>query len=773
MKKIYKSVISMILVCTLILFDSNGILNIYASSYDHIESKKEVQNNQDLENDDIYEELDNEENEVQENIIEEDLLQEGEINENLLEGNNEILGLPEEESDLYVKNIEIESSNGLAMELSFDIKAYKYDIYVNDQLYMSDFVYGSNVENYMDEEKKVNLVFLYELDTPQTTYNVKIIPYNTNDEAGAEANYSYTTLKTTISDFAAVVYDENNYQGYGLKAVLLNWNYQNAYSAVQYEIYRSNSKDGEYVLVDKCKNTGTYLDESAIGNETYYYKIRAIYEETPYAQEWTSEYTNVVFVDNKTHTDISIDTDNGKGIKISLSSNMAISGYEIYRSTKKNSGFTKIAVTAYTNYTDASIEIGKTYYYKARSYFYNRKDKKNYYGVYSDVVGMQYNIGKLNATGTRTGTNSYKITWNKVDSATGYYIFCKSKLTGNVNKKIFSTTSANSYTVNDLDDTIKYTFSVRAYKKVNGVLDCYTSSDLIADFNKLETPTVKIVKRTTTLDETTSKITIQTGIRWSKIYNATGYKLIGVYKENNIEKEKEIKNFSADTFEYLCRDIKGITDNYVGYRYYLEVYNETEKIRTYLFDETYSCGNIKSCSAEVFENYVQLKWEPSSCAEYYIVYRTAPNGVETSNVVNDTKFKDYDITPGVEYSYKIVGYNSEYHLSASNNFGPGNNSVTAMTFLGAPVISNITNTSKNTARIYFSKVNGSTSYEIYRKTGSGTYVKIATSYSNYYVDADVKKGTKYNYRIKAVTKNGAGITVKSNPSAIVGITITK
>lgn len=65
-----------------------------------------------------------------------------------------------------------------------------------------------------------------------------------------------------------------------------------------------------------------------------------------------------------------------------------VGGYEIYRSTSADSGFTKIAVVPNGNgtYTDKRIRSGRTYYYKVRAY--KPMNGSYVYGDYSKVIAI-------------------------------------------------------------------------------------------------------------------------------------------------------------------------------------------------------------------------------------------------------------------------------------------------------------------------------------------------------------------------------------------------
>lgn len=74
-------------------------------------------------------------------------------------------------------------------------------------------------------------------------------------------------------------------------------------------------------------------------------------------------------------------------IKLTWNRNKKATGYIIYRSTKKNCGYKKIA-TIHSNkklyYYDSTVKKGKTYYYKIKTY--KESEGKISYSVNSNAV---------------------------------------------------------------------------------------------------------------------------------------------------------------------------------------------------------------------------------------------------------------------------------------------------------------------------------------------------------------------------------------------------
>ena len=82
---------------------------------------------------------------------------------------------------------------------------------------------------------------------------------------------------------------------------------------------------------------------------------------------------------------------NSKGKKAVLTwkKDTSVTGYEIYCSTKKSSGYkleTTITKNKTTSYTDKKLTKGRTYYYKVRAY--KKVNGKKIYGSYSGVKSV-------------------------------------------------------------------------------------------------------------------------------------------------------------------------------------------------------------------------------------------------------------------------------------------------------------------------------------------------------------------------------------------------
>lgn len=145
-------------------------------------------------------------------------------------------------------------------------------------------------------------------------------------------------------------------------------------------------------------------------------------------------------------------------------------GYRIYRSTSKTSGFTKIkSITSNSKvtYTNSGIACGTTYYYKVRAY--RLIDGIYYFGDYSPVVsGKAVPAAPGALSVAKASRTKVTISWNKVAGASGYRIYrSKSKTSGFSKIKTVTSGATVSYKKTTARK-VKYYYKVRAYTTVNG-----------------------------------------------------------------------------------------------------------------------------------------------------------------------------------------------------------------------------------------------------------------------------------------------------------------
>lgn len=157
-----------------------------------------------------------------------------------------------------------------------------------------------------------------------------------------------------------------------------------------YGIYRATSKNGKYTKIGTVSNksSNTYTDRGRISGKTYYYKIRAY--KTIDKDNLYGEYSNIFSGKTKYPSQVKNLKQNSlykTSIKLSWSKASYASGYRVYRATKKDGTYKRIAElsgSTKTKFTDKKVSSGKTYYYKLRAY--RKVGKSRDYGSYSEKL---------------------------------------------------------------------------------------------------------------------------------------------------------------------------------------------------------------------------------------------------------------------------------------------------------------------------------------------------------------------------------------------------
>lgn len=210
----------------------------------------------------------------------------------------------------------------------------------------------------------------------------------------------------------------------------------------------------------------------------------------------------------------------GAGDYRSCASAAGVEFYTYNKSTGKHTVFSKVSAKNYptvsTEYL-ANLMVGKTYYFSCRylSIVNGKKIYSDY--AYADKY-VQAPKQRPMATYEKTSDTSIKISWKKVEGATGYAVFqrvsSKWKTLGKTTKLYGN--------INNLDLTTKdYKFAVRPYVLVDGQYILGNAYDEILVIAKPGTVTAKV----------TSPAKGQIKLTWEKATDATGYDVY--YKLNN------------------------------------------------------------------------------------------------------------------------------------------------------------------------------------------------------------------------------------------------
>lgn len=170
----------------------------------------------------------------------------------------------------------------------------------------------------------------------------------------------------------------------GYNGIALTW--EAVPGACAYQIYRADSKNGNFKKVATLKNTNDtkWTDEKLRTGKKYYYKMKA---QVSAGKKSISKFSNTVFAKPVPAATGLVTFVSGKKITLRWNQVAGADGYEIFRSTKADGTFKMIKNVKKgkkTSYTDEKKKSKTTYYYKIRAYRIVKG--KKIYGAYSNTA---------------------------------------------------------------------------------------------------------------------------------------------------------------------------------------------------------------------------------------------------------------------------------------------------------------------------------------------------------------------------------------------------
>ncbi|SDB31052.1 GH25 family lysozyme [Eubacterium oxidoreducens] len=235
--------------------------------------------------------------------------------------------------------------------------------------------------------------------------------------------------------------------------VSLSW--KKVKSAKKYYVYRKVT-GGTFSNIATTTST-SYVDTTAKSGTTYIYKIK--YKTKSGTTGYGSKKT-ILYLKKPTITSV---TNKASNITVKWNASKGATKYYVYRKSAGGS-YSKIAtVKNATSYKDTTAKNGTTYTYKVKAVC----------GSYTSVTSSEkivrvsrVSIKKVSKIKSRT----YKVTWSKNSSATGYILqYAKNSSFKNSKKVTIKGASSLKYTLLKLTKKKTYYFRVRVYKKVDGV----------------------------------------------------------------------------------------------------------------------------------------------------------------------------------------------------------------------------------------------------------------------------------------------------------------
>ena len=501
-----------------------------------------------------------------------------------------------------------------------------------------------------------------------------------------------------------------------IASLTLKWNAVT--DATGYEIYRAGT-DGKYSKIKTVTST-SYVDTNVKNNTQYSYKIKA------YNAAGASAFSTAASL-KKTQISVSNLKADANGSKVQLSWTGGVTGaegYVIYRRTEGGS-YAEIGRTSGKTYSD-TISAGIKYYYAVAVYSGSRTEGK------CPEVGVMY-LAEPAVTGASNITSGVQVKWSKVTGATGYIVYHKGAGKGWARIADIKDGSTVNYTDTTAASGTTYTYTVRAYNK-----------DTMSDWNS----TKSLMRISDTTLTGASNITSGVQVKWSKVTGATGYIVYRKGAGKGWGRIADIK--SGSTVSYTDTTAASGTT----YTYTVRAYNGSTMGDWHSAKSLMRLSDTTVSGASNITYGVQVKWSRVTGATGYIVYRKGAGkgwgriaDIKSGSTVSYT---DTTAASGTTYTYTVRAYNGstmgDWHSTRS------------VKRLSDPKLTSAYKVSGG-INVRWTGVTGATGYIVYRKSGSGSWGRIADIKSGStvsYTDRTAKAGTTYTYTVRAYSGSTMG-----------------
>ncbi len=427
----------------------------------------------------------------------------------------------------------------------------------------------------------------YSLNLEKDTYYIKIDGYYSNyNQTGKYASTGNYSFKLSFTASGANVAEPNN-SITEAKAISFNTTYKgqiaindsndyykitvpsttkikiNITSYMKYYcivIYKSDGYQAwktDYNEYDSTTGKRSDVYEVTLDKGTYYVKINGYKYDSSYAS--TGNYTFSISDGKLGKTSSLVATPTYNSVKLTWKAVPDATGYRVYQYDYSKGSSDRLLDTTAKSYTRTGLKANTQYRFSVKAYKLV-DGKKVFSDVYTIVVTNTL-VGKTSKITPTVSTSSVKLTWNKVSGATGYKLF--QKVDGKW--KTISTTTATTYTFKNLNSGTRYSFAVKAYKKVDSKVtysNVYTS---IGTATKTATPSIKTITSTVKgkVNLTWTNVTGETGFQ---VYYSTskdsGYTRYGNFK-GNVTKATLSGFTSGKTYYFKIRTYKSSDSGYV------------------------------------------------------------------------------------------------------------------------------------------------------------------------------------------------------------------
>jgi len=485
--------------------------------------------------------------------------------------------------------------------------------------------------------------------------------------------------------------------------VKVSWN--KITGAKNYTVYRK-VPGGSWKAI-KSGVTGTsYTDKTAVEGNTYAYTVRAVCGQLQSSFKSSNAVTYLKIPTVKVANAAS-------GVMVTWNKIASADSYKVYR---KVSGGSWVAIKSGltgTSYTDTKAAAGKTYSYTVRAVKGSALS-----GFVSSSAIKRLTQPTVKAANATTGV---KVTWGKITGASSYTVY---RSTDNKSwtalKKGLTTTSYTDTTA----PTGTFYYTVRA---VSGSSASSYKGSSAVKFVKI--PTAKVasvhngIKITWSADKAADSFRV-----YRKV---SGGSWVGLKSGLKGTSYTDTTAKSGKTYYYTVKAVKGSL---------LSGYKSTAALKYFAAPAISAVQSVDSG--------IKITWNKVSGAEKYELYQSINGGAYTKlTTTTGTSYTSKATASPVDkiYSFKV--------RAVKGTTQSGYSAVKQTPYLPTPKVT--CEAVDDGIEVDWDMDMSAEKYQVYRKTTSGSWKKIATIAVSHYTDTTAVKGTTYYYTVKSLrTLNG-------------------
>ena len=416
----------------------------------------------------------------------------------------------------------------------------------------------------------------------------------------------------------------------------LTWNAVSG--ATSYRVFRSESRGSGYSLLGTTTAT-SYTNTGAAVGKTYYYRVKAV------NSVGTSGYSNIVSGKAKPAAPAapSVTIGNSSTGKPQLTWN-AVSGavkYEVYRSTRQNSGYSLLGTTTSTSYVNTGASTGTTYYYRVKAV-----SRNGMASGYSNIVSGKAKAAAPAAPSVTAGNSSTgkpRLTWKAVSGAVSYRIYrSESRGTG---YSLLGTTSSTSYTNTGAKAGKTYYYRVKAVNR-DGMASGY--SNIVSGKAKAAAPAAPSV---TAGNSSTGK----PRLTWKAVSGAVSYR---IYRSESRGTGYSLLGTTSSTSYTNTGAKAGKT-----YYYRVKAVNRDGMASAYsniVSGKATLPAPVLNIGLSVSSGKPMLAWDAVPGATSYRIYRSTSrdSGYSLLATTTSTSYVNTSAAKGTTYYYRVKACNA-------------------------------------------------------------------------------------------------------------------